>query len=195
MLESRAWQLRWAARTLRAGGVVAYPTEAVYGLGCDPFNEHAALRLLAIKERAIHKGLILIAAHHDQLKPLLQPQPDDTMAPVLATWPGPNTWILPADPRVPVWLTGGGGGIAVRVTAHPLAARLCTLFGGPLVSTSANTSGRPPARSALQARRAIGSRVDYFLTGATGGAARPSEIRDARDGRLLRAGRGDGATP
>jgi L-threonylcarbamoyladenylate synthase len=193
--ESKAWQLRRAVRTLRGGGIVAYPTEAVYGLGCDPFNEQAVLRLLTMKGRSIEKGLILIAANHEQLKPLLRPQPADTMAQVFATWPGPNTWILPADARVPVWVTGGGDGVAVRVTAHPLAARLCTLFGGPLVSTSANASGRPPARSALQARRALGSRVDYFLTGATGGAALPSEIRDARDGRLLRAGRGGGAMP
>jgi L-threonylcarbamoyladenylate synthase len=186
--ELNAWRLRRAVRTLRAGGVVAYPTEAIYGLGCDPFNEGAALRLLTMKGRSIDKGLILIAANHDQLKPLFRPQGDDAMAPVLATWPGPYTWILPARPGVPVWLTGGGNGIAVRVTAHPLAASLCTLFGGPLVSTSANASGRPPARNALQARRALGARVDYFLTGSTGGAAQPSEIRDARDGRLLRAG-------
>ena len=189
MSELNVWRLRWAVRALRAGGVVAYPTEAVYGIGCDPFNEHAALRLLAIKGRAIDKGLILIAANHDQLELLLLPQSAETMAPVLESWPGPTTWVLPADPRVPVWLTGGSDCIAVRVTAHPLAASLCERFGGPLVSTSANPSGRPPARTALQARRALGSRVDFFLTGPTGGAARPSEIRDARDGRLLRAGR------
>ena len=188
MRERNPWNLRWAVRALRAGAVVAYPTEAVYGLGCDPFNQHAVLRLLAVKGRAVDKGLILIAADLDQLKPLLLPQSADTMAPVLESWPGPSTWILPADPRVPVWLTGGSGCIAVRVTAHPLAARLCQRFGGPLISTSANRSGRPPARTALQARRALGSRVDYFLTGPTCGAARPSEIRDARDGRLLRGG-------
>lgn len=193
MSASRAWQLRLAARTLHAGGVVAYPTEAVYGLGCDPFNEQAALRLLTIKGRDINKGLIVIAASHDQLQPLLQPQSESTLAPVLASWPGPHTWILPANPLVPFWLTGGGGGIAVRVTAHPVAAGLCTAFGGPLVSTSANASGRPPAKSALQARRALGKHVDYFLGGATGGNPRPSEIRDARDGRLLRSG--GGATP
>ncbi len=186
MSELNSWSLRYAVRTLRAGGIVAYPTEADYGLGCDPFNEHAVLRLLAIKGRAVDKGLILIAADHDQLEPLLLPCRDATLAPVLESWPGPSTWILPAHPRVPVWLTGGSGGIAVRVTAHPLAASLCRRFGGALISTSANRSGRPPARSALGARRALGSRVDYFLTGPTGGAARPSEIRDARDGRLLR---------
>lgn len=190
MSETRGWSLRRAARTLREGGVVAYPTEAVYGLGCDPFNEQAALRLLTIKGRAIAKGLILIAANIDQLRPLLLPLSEETMAPVLASWPGPSTWILPASPRVPIWLTGDSKGIAVRVTAHPLAARLCECFGSALVSTSANPSGRPPARSALQARRALGGRVDYFLSGPTGGNALPSEIRDVRNGRLLRAGGG-----
>jgi L-threonylcarbamoyladenylate synthase len=186
--ESGSWNLRRAVRTLRAGGVVAYPTEAVYGLGCDPFNEQAALRVLTIKDRPIHKGLIVIAANFDQLKPLLLPQPETLMAPVLASWPGSSTWILPAAGHVPVWLTGSGDGIAVRITAHPLAARLCERFGGALVSTSANLSGRPPARNALAVRRALGKRVDYVLTGSTGGDPLPSEIRDARSGRLLRAG-------
>jgi L-threonylcarbamoyladenylate synthase len=193
--EQNPWIVGCAVRTLRAGGVVAYPTEAVYGLGCDPFNEHAVMRLLAIKGRAVDKGLILIAADHDQLEPLLLPCGADTLAPVLESWPGPSTWILPAHPRVPGWLTGGSGAIAVRVTAHPLAASLCRRFGGPLVSTSANRSGRPPARTVLGARRALGSRVDYFLTGPTGGDARPSEIRDARDGRLLRGAGSGGRRP
>jgi L-threonylcarbamoyladenylate synthase len=184
-----------AARTLRAGGVVAYPTEAVYGLGCDPFNEKAVMRLLAIKGRAVDKGLILIAADHEQLEPLLSPCSADTLAPVLESWPGPSTWILPAHPRVPVWLTGGRSGVAVRVTAHPLAASLCRRFGGPLVSTSANRRGRPPARTVLGARRALGSRVDYFLSGPTGGGVGPSVIRDARDGRLLRGAGADRPEP
>jgi L-threonylcarbamoyladenylate synthase len=186
---SSAWHLRRAAQILRAGGVVAYPTEAVYGLGCDPFNEHAVMRLLAIKGRAIDKGLIVIAAGLDQLTPLLRIPPGGIPAPVRDSWPGPVTWLLPAATAAPVWLTGGSDRIAVRVTAHPLAAALCRKFGAALVSTSANRSGRPPARSPIQARRMmLGTAVDYFLNGRTGGAALPSEIRDAMDGRVLRAG-------
>lgn len=188
MPASSVWHLKQAVQALRAGGVVAYPTEAVYGLGCDPMNARAVLRLLAIKRRAQDKGLILIAAHRDQLESLLLPQPEETMAPVLASWPGPTTWLLPAAAHVPVWLTGGGECVAVRVTAHPLAADLCLRFGGPVVSTSANPSGVPAPRSALGARRMIGKRVDYFLSGRTGPGVRPSEIRDARDGRVLRVG-------
>jgi len=182
------WRLTCALRTLRAGGVIAYPTEAVYGLGCDPFVESAVVRVLALKRRALDRGLILIAADVEQLRPLLLPQPQTIMAPVLDSWPGPSTWLLPAAPGVPVWITGGRDCIAVRVTGHPLASRLARAFGAPLVSTSANRTRRPAARTALKARRTFGAEVDYYLSGATGGAARPSAIRDARDGRLLRAG-------
>ena len=182
------WRLRRAARVLRAGGVVAYPTEAVYGLGCDPFDASAVQRVLALKRRAPDRGLIVIAADAEALRPLLLPQPAAVMAPVLESWPGPSTWLLPAAPGVPVWITGGRECVAVRVTAHPLAAGLARAFGGPLVSTSANRSGRPAARTALKARRIFGGGVDYYLGGATGGAARPSLIRDARDGRVVRAG-------
>lgn len=189
MLVSSAWHLRRAAQILRAGGVVAYPTEGVYGLGCDPFNEHAIMRLLAIKGRALDKGLIVIAAGLDQLTPLLLAEPTEIPRSVLESWPGPVTWLLPAAPAAPVWLTGGSERIAVRVTAHPLAASLCLEFGAALVSTSANRSGRAPARSALQARRMLlGADVDYFLNGRTGGASLPTEIRNASDGRVLRAG-------
>ena len=182
------WRVRRAARVLRAGGVIAYPTEAVYGLGCDPFDASAVLRVLALKRRAPDRGLIVIAADADALRPLLLPQPEEVMAAVLASWPGASTWLLPAAPGVPAWITGGSECVAVRVTAHPLAARLARAFGGPLVSTSANRSGRSAARTALKARRAFGAGVDYYLSGATGGAARPSTIRDARDGRIVRAG-------
>lgn len=180
------WHLRSAVRILRSGGVIAYPTEAVFGLGCDPMDPVAVARLLAIKGRAASKGLILIAAGVEQIEPLLLPFPEAVRARVLASWPGPLTWLLPARSWVPDWLTGGGSRIAVRVTAHPLCVALCRGFGGPLISTSANRSGRPPARTALAARRALGSMVDYVLPGATGGERRVSEIRDALSGRSLR---------
>ena len=175
-------------RVIRAGGVVAYPTEAVFGLGCEPMDEAAVLRILSIKGRAPSKGLIIIAARVAQLEPLLAPQSAEILDPVLATWPGPITWVLRARAEVPDWLTGARGSIAVRVTSHPLAAGLCDLYGGPLVSTSANRSGRPPARTTLQAHRLVGNVVDYVLPGGTAGAPRPSEIRDAKSGRLLRSG-------
>lgn len=179
--------LRHAARVLRAGGVIAYPTEAVYGLGCDPLNRAAVERLLTIKQRPAGKGLILIASRFEQLIPFVQRPADEVMHRLEQTWPGPVTWLIPANPATPRWLRGDHDSLAVRVTAHPLAAALCNAFGGPIVSTSANASGRPPARTALQARlRCPG--VDLVVHGATGGLKRPSAIRDARTGATLRSG-------
>ena len=183
-----ALQLRAAARMVRAGGLIAYPTEAVYGLGCDPRNARAVRRLLALKRRSPRKGLILIAADFAQLMPYLQPLTPADRTRLDATWPGPYTWLIPARPDVPRWLRGRYETLAVRVTAHPLAAALCRACGHPLVSTSANFSGRPPARTALAVRRQLGERIDALLPGPTGGAAQPTEIRDLRTGRRVRGG-------
>lgn len=179
--------LERASRILGAGGVLAYPTEAVWGLGCEPLNRHAFARLLALKRRPLHKGVILVAADFAQLRSYLAPLSAAALAPVLDSWPGPNTWLLPVAPGVPAWLTGGRATLAVRVTAHPVASALCHAYGGPIVSTSANVSARPPARSALQVRRYFGDRLDFILPGDTGGLARPTPIRELATGKLLRA--------
>lgn len=180
-------RLRLAARVITAGGVVAYPTEAVYGLGCDPWNRAAVERLLRMKRRDPTKGLILIAADPAQLIPFILPLPLARMVEILASWPGPNTWLLPAHPRTPDWLSGRFDTLAVRVTAHPLAAALCRTGGRAIVSTSANVANRPPARTAFGVRLAFpADGPDLILTGACGGADRPSTIRDGRSGRLLR---------
>jgi L-threonylcarbamoyladenylate synthase len=181
------YPLREGVRRLQAGAVIAYPTEAVFGLGCDPCNATAVGRLLAIKRRPVSKGLILIAASLAQLEPFIEPLEVASRARLVATWPGPITWLVPAR-QAPVWLRGAHATLAVRVTAHPLAAALCQAWGGPLVSTSANIGGRPPARSALAVRRQLGNRVDYIVPGRVGGACRPTEIRDLRSGRIIRPG-------
>ena len=186
---ARGWISRFAlqraARQLRQGGVIAYPTEAVYGLGCDPLNRDAVDQLLRIKQRPVEKGLILIASHFGQLKPFVEDQPDDVRQRLDESWPGPITWILPARTATPRWLRGDHESLAVRVTAHPLAAALCTAFGGAIVSTSANTADHPPARTALQARiRCPG--IDLVVHGATGPLRRPTPIRDAVTGKVLR---------
>jgi L-threonylcarbamoyladenylate synthase len=181
------FRLRDAAQQLRQGAIIAYPTEAVFGLGCDPRNEQAVMRLLTIKQRPVEKGLILIASRWEQLQPYLQPVDPDIRARLEESWPGPVTWLLATRPQTPAWLSGMHESLAVRVTAHPLAAALCDAFGGAIVSTSANASGRPPARTALQARlRCPG--VDIVLVGATGGRKRPSEIRNPYTGERVRPG-------
>lgn len=182
----RRFQLQRAAHVLGEGGIVAYPTEAVFGLGCDPLNPAAVHRLLALKQRPASKGLILIAADQAQLRPFIRDLPRAAQQRVDSSWPGPATWVCPARPATPAWLTGQYDSLAVRVTAHPLAAALCRAFGGPIVSTSANTSGHPPARSALQVRLRCPP-LDLILHGPTGGLGRPTGIRDALSGAQIRA--------
>lgn len=178
-----------ATTALRNGGVIAYPTEAVWGLGCDPSNEGAVTRLLAIKQRDVAKGLILVAAHRAQLEDLLDwsALPAERLAAVEAGWPGPNTWIVPATPRVPRWITGAHSGVAVRVSAHPVVRALCENFGGPLVSTSANRAGEPPAFLRADLDPALLVQLDGVSEGETGGLAAPTAIRDALTGAMLRS--------
>ena len=145
-------------------------------------------RLLALKRRSAHKGLILIAADFAQLAPFLRPLTPAELGWLHASWPGPHTWLVPARSGTPRWLRGRHDTLAVRVTAHPLAAALCRVCGHPLVSTSANLSGRPPARSALAAHRQLGRHLDALLPGPTGGAAQPTAIRNLRTGRTIRGG-------
>ena len=176
-----------ACHALAAGGVIAYPTEAVWGLGCEPLNEHACQRLLSLKQRARAKGFILIASEFAQVEPFLATLPRAKLKPALASWPGPVTWLLPAASWVPAHLTGSRETLAVRITAHPVARALCSQYGGPIVSTSANVAGRPPARAALQVQRLFGADLDYLLPGAVGGLKRPTVIRDLASGRMVRS--------
>ncbi|HEY5601869.1 MAG TPA: L-threonylcarbamoyladenylate synthase [Gammaproteobacteria bacterium] len=182
------WKIKQAATVILNGGIIAYPTEAVYGLGCNPLDTTAVLRLLRLKQRALEKGLILVAANLDQLEPFITIPSDAIRRKISATWPGPVTWVLPAQPGIPAILTGAHRTLAVRVSAHPAVQAVCREIDQPLVSTSANRESAPPARSALAVRRIFGQGVDFILHGAVDRAAKPTEIRDALTGQVLRAG-------
>lgn len=175
-----------AVLILKKGGIIAYPTEAVYGLGCDPFNMDAVSHLLQLKQRFISKGFILIAAHWKQIQPLVQPIPQDTLDNVFATWPGPVTWVFPVQPEVPTWIHGEKSTIAVRVTQHPIAAKLCQLFGGPIISTSANITGQTPIKDLDTLLATFPDGIDFIVPGPLGNQTQPSQIRDARTGAILR---------
>jgi L-threonylcarbamoyladenylate synthase len=178
-----------AVAALRAGGVIAYPTEAVWGLGCDPFNADAVRRLLKIKQRDESKGLILVSADLSQIASFidLDALPLERLKDVRATWPGPHTWLLPCPLRVPRWLRGTHRTIALRISAHRRVAALCNAFGGPIVSTSANLSGHEPARTVEELDPVLLAQIDGVLDGATGGLESPTPIRDAASGTVLRA--------
>ncbi len=173
---------------LHAGGLIAYPTEAVYGLGCDPMNYDAVERLLLLKHRPWQKGLILIASNLEQLQPFIQPLEPRHRSKLDASWPGPNTWLIPASEGCPEWIRGMHQTVAVRVTAHPLVRELCHLFGGAIVSTSANQAGKKPATTPLAVLRDMGTEVDYCLHGELGGAERPTVIRDLLSDAMIRLG-------
>ena len=170
---------------LRSGGVIAYPTESCFGLGCDPTNPHALKRLLHIKGRPQRKGLIVIAHRFAQLKKLIAPVTPEQKQRMFEQWPGPHTWLVPASRRCPALLRGKHTSLAVRVTANPFAAKLCRDAGMALVSTSANHNGRIPAKTTRECYRLFGSRV-RVLPGRTGGASKPSTIHDLYTGRILR---------
>ncbi|NNC54998.1 MAG: tRNA threonylcarbamoyladenosine biosynthesis protein RimN [Pseudomonadales bacterium] len=180
------WRSAPAMRALAEGELIAYPTEAVWGLGCDPFNERAVASLLNLKRRARTKGLILVAAHPLQLQPLRAALTDAQWQQLCELRAEPTTWLLPNHGCMPPWICGAHDSVAVRISAHPVVASLCKRFGDLLVSTSANPAGMSPARSELAARRYFGKQVACYVSGATGGAAKPSQIIDLVSGRRLR---------
>lgn len=176
-----------ASEILLGGGVIAYPTEGVFGLGCLPDDVDAVARILFIKQRSPRKGLILIAARPAQFEGWIDsavggalPKPDPRK---------PVTWIVPPTTRVPAIVTGDNPGLAIRITTNPVAAAICNAVDMPIVSTSANVAGRPVARNAFVLRRNFGRLVDYVVPGECGPASGPSEIRELATGRVLRPGR------
>lgn len=180
------WHIREAIRHLAAGGVIAYPTDSVYGLGCNPLDATAVLHLLALKQRSSAHGVILIGSELGQFAPFLQPLSSTTVNRIQRTDGAPVTWVLPCRTDTPAWLTGQHDTLAVRVTNHPVAATLCEAWGGALVSTSANIHGRRPATSPLGVHKAFNARLDYILHGPAGATNRPSTIRDGLTGEVLR---------
>ncbi len=178
-----------AAEIIRQGGVIAYPTEAVWGLGCDPWNESAVYQVLDIKHRPVEKGVILIGSDETQFAPLLDPLSLEDRQTLLTTWPGPYTWLLPdPDNWVPKWVKGQFDTVAVRISAHPVVQEICKAVGHPIVSTSANRAGDPPMVDAVAVEHAFPGQLGLIVRGDTGEQNTPSEIRDLRTGQLIRAG-------
>lgn len=181
------WQLHCARRTIFSGGVIAYPTEAVWGLGCDPWDQEAVERILELKQRPVEKGVILVASAVDQIRFLLEPLSQALQDEAERYWPGPVTCLLPdVERQIPEWVRGKHTSIAVRVSEHPVVGALCKAAGMPLVSTSCNPAGRQPARHIWQVRRYFGDQLDWIVPGALGGNRKPSRIIDIVSGQQLR---------
>ena len=179
------WRLHEAVRLLCEGGVIAYPTETVYGLGCDPYNPAAVLYLLTLKQRDINQGLILIASSIAQLEPFLDSPSASILRRITRPSSTPRTWVVPCRKETPAWLTGAHNTLAIRITSHPVARALCDGLGSALVSTSANLHGQQPAVSALRVRKIFGNRLAAIVHGSCG-SGKPSAILDAASGKVLR---------
>ncbi len=176
---------RSLAAHLRRGGLIAYPTEYCYGLGCDPRNYRAVKRLLKLKQRPQHKGLILIAAQYAQLARFLLPITAAQQEKLREDGAQTVTYLMPVYANVPRWLRGMHDTLAVRITAHPVAAALCNVLGMALVSTSANRSGAQPLRTYAECLRQFGAEV-RVLPGRVGRRKKPSTIRAWGDGKIVR---------
>ncbi len=183
---SFGYHLLRARDVFNSGGLVAYPTEGVWGLGCDPFNREAVETLLALKDRPWEKGLIVAVATLGCARPHLGGLTDEQCATVESSWPGPVTWLVPHGNRWPQWVTGTSDSIALRVSAYPLVQQLSSAVGGFVVSTSANPAGQPPAMTARDVRRYFGNQVDLIMPGKVQGLRKPSAIRNAITGEIAR---------
>jgi len=178
--------LRAAVSVLNDGGVIAYPTEHCFGLGCDPLDKHAVERILKIKRRAMSQGLILIAGNYDHVAVYADISQAAMLDSIHESWPGPTTWLLRKLESTPHWLSGEHKSIAMRHTAHRLSRELCLKFGGALVSTSANRHGQPALLTAKEVMDEMHQELDYIVDAPVGGAEAASKIRDAETGTQLR---------
>lgn len=176
-----------AAKTaIRSGNIIAYPTEAIYGLGCDPDNQAALQKLLELKSRDKNKGLIVIASQWEQLEPFVNTSDQSILERARNSWPGPVTWIMPASKRCTPLLTGDRSTLAVRVSAHNVVRQLCDCCGHALVSTSANISGEQPLNTPEELNAAFGSGIAGVVAGELGTLDNATSIFDASTGVQLR---------
>jgi len=177
--------IRYALHCVRQGGIIAYPTETVYGLGCDPLCAKAVHRINILKGRDASKGLILIASRLQQLDALID-VPDRNDRAAIVSEHEPTSWLVPTRNTTPEWITGKHQTIAIRTTSHPMVMQLCDQLGHALVSTSANPAGKRPALNALQLHRYFEGLVDSMLVSNHNCSGRPSKIRDLKSRRLVR---------
>ncbi len=188
MLNVSGWQLDHLVSLMHRGGVIAYPTEGVWGLGCLPESLSAVSKILKLKNRSWERGLILVGSSIKQFHPYLEGLPSAALDELNRVWPGPVTYLLPDNGYCPLWIKGKHLTVALRVTDHPTVRSICDRLESPMVSTSANPAGRIPARNGLQVRKYFPTGIDFFVPGELGSHTGASEVRDLLTGSIIRAG-------
>ncbi len=178
-----------AVTLLQSGAIIAYPTESMYGFGCDPRQYAAVQALLHLKQRAEAKGLLLVSGEFAHLAPYIALDQVSVAQwdAIWAHWPGFRTYIFPASVSAPSWITGEHSGIALRLSQHPVITQLSQAFGHPIVSTSANYTSQPPIVS-LKELRDVFPGVAGVVEGDVGEYRQASTIQDVLTGKIFRAG-------
>ena len=179
------WRLGLVSKILHSSGVIAYPTEGVWGLGCLPAAADAVLRILELKNRSVAQGLLLVAADIEQFETYLEGIDRDYRSELEVNWPGAVTYLVPDNGTAPRWIVGNHPTLGLRVSAHPLVKTLCEVV-APLVSTSANIASRPSALNTFSVMRYFGDAIDYVVPGKLGESAGPSQIRVLETGEVIR---------
>jgi L-threonylcarbamoyladenylate synthase len=174
------------ADIIRQGGVIAYPTEAVWGLGCDPFNESAVRRILTLKSRPESKGLILVAGEENQLTPWLETLEPSIAQRLISVNNTPTSWVVPDIVITPSWVRGAHESVAIRLSQHKPVQALCDAFQGVIISTSANPAGLDPAISIEEVNAYFGEDIDAIYHAPLGEASQPSQVRDILTDQLFR---------
>jgi L-threonylcarbamoyladenylate synthase len=180
------WQYRKAIKTLKSGGVIAYPSESVYGLGCNPYNLQAVSDLLSVKHRSYKKGLIILVSDIEQASSLIEPLSTQQKQRIQNHHGRATTWLVNKSERTSPLLAGNHPKLAIRVTSNPVAKKLCEMMQGPIVSTSCNRNAKPTSRSAAVIRNKFYLPLAQIIPGACGGEP-ASRIVDLESGQILRA--------
>lgn len=191
--ESEDESLLQAVACLQRGGIVAIPTETYYGLAVDPFNEEALRMLFCLKMRELHKPILVLMSEISQLSLIANFVPNTYQPLMEKFWPGPLTLIFPGCEKLSSLLTGGTDTVGIRISSNRLATQLCRMWGGPITATSANISGKVPARSADEVKLIFGAYIDCIIDGGTTPGGACSTVVGIHDDRLtlLREGQID----
>jgi len=175
--------IKQAITSLKQGHLLAYPTESMYGIGTDPYNNQAVESLKDLKERGT-KGFILIASAWVQVADWVDLPKRNLLSKALKSWPGPVTWIMPASKQAPKAIIGPNNTLAIRIPDHPICQQLCQSFGGAIISTSANPKGEEPAKN-HQAVANYFKHVD-ILIGDIGNRTKPSTVKNILTNEIYR---------
>lgn len=182
---STPFQIRQAASAIRGEGVICYPTESVFGLGCDPLCYEAVNKILQLKKRPVDKGLILIASRIEQLAPYVQL--GDAQRTQLLEQNSPTTWLVNKSSLTPPWISGSHSKVAIRLSKHPLVQALCNQLDSAIISTSANPSTQAAAKTLLRVKQYFPDELDYYLNGKLGNIGNATPIIDMQSGAIIRA--------